>query len=48
MTSASEPSSAPLACEKGMYLLTTSQSIELAYESEALRHGYTWSVARVR
>ena len=31
---------AQLAYEKGMYVLTASQSIELAYESEALKHSY--------
>ena len=31
---------AQLAYEKGMYVLTASQSVELAYESEALKHSY--------
>jgi hypothetical protein len=31
---------AQLAYEKGMYVLTASQSIELAYESKALKHSY--------
>jgi WD40 repeat protein len=31
---------AQLAYDKGMYVLTASQSVELAYESEALRHSY--------
>lgn len=31
---------AQLAYEKGMYALTASQSIELAFESEALKHSY--------
>jgi hypothetical protein len=29
-----------LAYEKGMYVLTASQDVELAYESEALKHSY--------
>jgi WD40 repeat protein len=31
---------AQLAYEKGMYVLTASQGVELAYESEALKHSY--------
>jgi WD40 repeat protein len=31
---------AQLAYEKGMYVLTASQSVELAYESETLKHSY--------
>jgi len=31
---------AQLAYEKGMYILTASQSVELAFESEALKHSY--------
>lgn len=31
---------AQLAYEKGMYVLTASQSVELAFESEALKHSY--------
>jgi uncharacterized caspase-like protein len=31
---------AQLAYEKGMHILAASQSIELAYESEALKHSY--------
>jgi WD40 repeat protein len=31
---------AQLAYEKGMHVLTASQSVELAYESEALKHSY--------
>jgi WD40 repeat protein len=31
---------AQLAYEKGMYILTASQSYELAFESKALKHGY--------
>ena len=31
---------AQLAYEKGMYILTASQSLEVAYESEALKHSY--------
>jgi WD40 repeat protein len=31
---------AQLAYEKGMYVLTASQNVELAYESEALKHSY--------
>lgn len=31
---------AQLAYEKGMYVLTASQSIELAFESETLKHSY--------
>jgi len=31
---------AQLAYEKGMYVLTASQSVEVAFESEALKHSY--------